>query len=317
MRTLRAHYALAYLGIAVFLYSLLCGLLLQFYIIPAISPPPTSVNGLVALDSIGFHRIALDQALKIRNLGWSAWELRPQWQSPSGIASFFYAILAPHPSFLLPFNALVHSLSACAVYLICRRFYAALPSLAGSLLFALNPISLLWIAQIHRDGIFVLGNLILLYALMGFWQPLRSSDFMSFLPIFSHGTLASFGTFLVWVARPYWLSVVVLQTFLFVLAYLSSCLIRPHRLRWKEISAVALVVTLLISFQSWMIKYHVPLGLVEGSPVRSFSWTRAPSLPGILDSKLRSIAFARQAAIDQGGNSLVDKEIILDSPVFT
>ena len=145
-----------WLGIFVFGYSLLVGASVQLWVIPQLFAQPGAADGLVVLDSIGFDRIARAKAGEIASLGWSAWELRPQWPSPAGIASAFYAIWNPVPSSMLPFNAAVHAISACVVMAILRNFFAAMPALLGALVFALNTASLEWVDQFHRYGVFII-----------------------------------------------------------------------------------------------------------------------------------------------------------------
>lgn len=61
-------------------------------------------DGIITLDSTGFHAIAVAQAMKIDQFGWNVWELFPSNQSPAGIASIFYALIYPTPLVMLPFN---------------------------------------------------------------------------------------------------------------------------------------------------------------------------------------------------------------------
>ncbi len=199
---------LFWLGMLVFTYSWLASLLLQLWVIPTLFSQPGAAEGLVVLDSMGFHSIAKDKAAEIARLGWSAWELKPQQQSPAGIASFFYTLLGPTPASILPFNAAVHAISACVVMTVLRSFFTAMPAILGALVFALNPASFEWVAQIHRDGMFILGNLLLIVGVLRF-IPKDKID-IGRMKIWFGLCWVMFpvaGTFLIWVARPYWVQV--------------------------------------------------------------------------------------------------------------
>ena len=161
------------LGVAFFVYSLCVSALIQGYFIPKVFPHFNLGDGLVVLDSTGFNKIAKTKSAEILEKGWGAWELRPQTQSPAGIASVFYSLWTPKPYSLLPFNALVHALSGCVVLWFLRHFFSWKPAILGASLFVLNPAALEWVAQIHRDGVFILGNLLVLVCLIQLGKGLK------------------------------------------------------------------------------------------------------------------------------------------------
>src|SRR3990167_3187410 len=104
------------LGVTFFVYALCASFAIQIYIVPEIFPHFNLGEGLIILDSTGFNQIAKAKSIEIMEQGWRAWEVRPQNQSPAGIASIFYSLWIPKPYNLLPFNALVHALSGCLVF---------------------------------------------------------------------------------------------------------------------------------------------------------------------------------------------------------
>ncbi len=177
-RLIGAPWLLVWLGMFVFAYAWLTSLLLQLWVIPTLFSQPGAAEGLVILDSIGFDRIAKAKVVEIVSLGWSAWELKPQSQSPAGIASFFYAVFGTSPSSVLPFNAVVRAL-----------------------VFALNPASFEWVAQIHRDGIFILGNLLFIYGIMSLFRPSSDGGGQGLRYLSSMMFMSTLGITLVWV-RP-------------------------------------------------------------------------------------------------------------------
>ena len=156
---------LFYFGVATFIYALSLGLFIQLYAIPVLLPDSNLGDGISEFDSFKFHLTALEKAIEISHQGWSEWELKPRKHFPAGIASFFYALWTPKPYALLPFNAIVHALSGCLVVWSLRQFFSLLPAIIGGAVFVLNPVAMQWVAQIHRDGVFVLGNLMVLVCL--------------------------------------------------------------------------------------------------------------------------------------------------------
>jgi len=122
-------------------------------------------------------------------------------------------------------------------------------------LFLVNPAALEWTANIHRDGVFILGNLLVLagFVVWSAASPTKKALALS-LPMGMTGTL------LVWCSRPYWMSVL----------WLCSCLLlglvalQLLRLPWQKLGATKLAgkgialaaAVLLLVFQHWMMVYH-------------------------------------------------------------
>ena len=204
------------LGLAFFMYSLCESAVIQLYVVPQVFPQFNLGDGLVEPDPIGFNEVAKAKSIEIIEVGWGAWELRPHMHSPAGIASIFYTIWAPKPYSLLPFNALVHALSGCLILWILRQFFPWQPTIFGGSLFVINPAALEWVAQIHKDGVFILGNLMVLVCLMQMGKGLKLSKVETIVCGFLWGVG---GTSVVWVGRPQWAQV------LFVSVFLCSCLL--------------------------------------------------------------------------------------------
>jgi len=321
-RLTRSPWLLVWLGLFVFVYSWLASLLLQLWVIPTLFSQPGAAEGLVVLDSIGFDRIAKAKVAEIASLGWSAWELKPQWQLPVGIASLFYAVIDPSPTSVLPFNAVVHALSACAVTLILRNFFSAVPALIGALVFALNPASFEWVAQIHRDGIFILGNLLFICGIMSFFSPsgegggrwLRYLSSMVFMP--------ALGITLVWAARPYWVQVMLVTILLMLISLVFVGMSRRLAKSRRHIAELVAAFLCIVAFQVWLVKFHMPyepieipesVSATESVESLPFYWKRTSWLPEIIEGRFYFIAIAREGAKSQGGNTLVDAKWRLDS----
>lgn len=314
-----------WLGVSVFAYSWLAGLLLQMWVIPSMFSQAGASEGLVVLDSIGFDKIAKEKASEIVSLGWAAWELKPQFQSPAGIASFFYVMFGPVPTSVLPFNAAVHAAGSCVVMLILKRHFSGLPALLGAVFFALNPASFEWVAQIHRDGIFILGNLLFIYGVIAFFiKPVKSSSVWSWALVYQV-LIPTIGIALVWVARPYWV-----QIMLVIMMAVFCVLVLGALLRWRtacvrQMAALTVAFFTVSAFQFWLVKVHTPYEPIDipisetatatatATKSSQFSWKRSSWLPDVIEGRFYRLGIAREGAIAQGGNSLADGAVHLDS----
>lgn len=329
MKLNSSHRLLPWLGVIVFAYSWFAGLLLQLWVIPTLFPGPGAVEGLVVIDSTGFNEIAKAKAGEISRLGWSAWELRPQWQSPAGIASVFYAVFGPVPTSMLPFNAVVHAASACVVMMILQHFYSSAPAFIGALVFALNPASFEWVAQIHRDGVFILGNLLLFMGVIGSVGKDNTTGSKSLMRESSMLTISIVGTVLIWVARPYWVQVALVTVVLAGSCLICVRLLKRFSLHKSSATGPVLLFLGLCFFQLWLIRFYTPYEPIEipvqanpsaGTPldqkyenVHPLIWKRSGWLPEVIEGRLYRIANVRWAALTQGGGTLVYANRPLDS----
>lgn len=160
-----------------FIYPLIVGFFVQFVVLPYLFPSLHAGEGLMqGGDWLYFHRLAKDLAERIRTDGWRAWELRPEGQTPAGIAAVFYFLFVPKPWVLLPFNACVHAFGGLILFHLVRdvmrdakiAFFSALP-------FVFFPSAMNWYTQIHKDGIFALGVLIFLWGGRGYFKVGRNA----------------------------------------------------------------------------------------------------------------------------------------------
>ncbi len=141
------------------------GLFVQFVLLPYIIPAWNAGEGMiVGWDSFNYHRLAAFQAQLIQLEGWQAWVFAPHGQPVSGIASVFYALIAPHPWVILPLNALLHSLAAWTLFKAFNlTFKRRTLALLAALPFLLFPSALLWVTQMANDNYAVTGGILLLY----------------------------------------------------------------------------------------------------------------------------------------------------------
>ena len=158
---------------------------------------------------------------------------------------------------LLPFNALVHALSGCLVLWLLLIFSHGSP-LYSAALFVINPAAMEWVAQIHRDGVFILGNLMVLASIAQLLDGLKSANIRTMARGLDFAGLA--GTLLVWVARPYWIQVLIVIVLLCLL--LIGISVGRHELQGMEknfrpLSNCRFVICLLL-FQGWTEKTESP-----------------------------------------------------------
>ncbi len=330
-----------WLGFFVFIYTWSASLFLQLWVIPLLFPD-TSVEGLVVIDSTGFNEIAKAKASEIAILGWSAWELKPESQSPAGIASFFYTLWGSVPTSILPFNAIVHAVTACVVMRILSNFFTAVPALIGALVFALNPASFEWVAQIHRDGIFILGNMLVIMGIVNVLdQSVERRNYFNKYYLFLLSA-AIFGTLLIWVARTYWLQISLLMMAMIFILFMSVIAIQKNALNRFSVVHFVVLFVLVASFHFLLIRTHspdeqmtIPLVAIKTyesdqkiqvnesdqkiqvdiNHQQAFLWKLTKWLPQTVEARMYRIAVTRQAVNSQGGGTLVDADRTLDSAV--
>lgn len=197
-------------------------------------------TGLFSPDSIGFHEIAKTKANLINQFGWGAWELRPENQFPAGLASIFYAIIYPSPLVLLPLNAAVHALSGYLVVEILRNFFRISAAIIGGVFFVIFPSSLEWVAQIHRDGLYILGNLLFLYAALILISEAKNYKKKSIATLFKIPFILLISMALIWLSRAYWIAVLLIFTTVIVVIQIF------YLIKIKNYSSIRNIIFLLL-----------------------------------------------------------------------
>ena len=315
----------------VFAYAWVVSFLLQVVVIPRNFSGLDAARGLVVFDSIGFDGIASIKAKEILRNGWSAWELRPgDGNMPAGIASIFYVIWKPVPYSVLPFNSLIHAIAAGVVLLILRSFFQKLPAVLGAAVFALNPAAMEWVSQIHREGVFICGNLMFIFGMIRLSVENNSKNdpsdkFTIVLPL----ALAIFGVGVVWIARIYWIPVMAISSIM-VLA-ISVINVKPVWAKQANAYSVLRIIGIvsIITLQILVIRNCAPSGLLDMSSIpfskaqeseeknsaHSMFWSKTSWLPNFVDGRLYRMALWRRGAILHGGGSIVDSDRLLWSSV--
>jgi hypothetical protein len=310
------------LWLSVFLFTVLLIVTLQLIFLPFIMPSWHAGNGLLVNgDWIAFHQTAINLSEAIREEGWSKFELRPNGWFPAGLASFFYSLFFPLPIVLAPVNAAVHATTALIAFKIFnlfadnRRF-----SLTASLVYVFFPSAMLWYGQIHRDGIYILGILLFIY---GFIEIIRLSDRPSTRKLTCRVLLSISGIFLIWLARPHALTVLLISTlvvFLFaVLFYLAQLLSSDkHFFKWRVRLFLSIFLLMIIFSLNWFgspakyerelpeAKLYEPDATTEtifsswvefeedsNQTGQHFQWEQSRLLPDYIDKQLYSLAYLR------------------------
>lgn len=278
------------------LYVLGMGLLIQLVLLPFVFTSLHAGNGLlIGGDWLLFHRVADRLACRIEWQGWSQWELRPEGQGPSGILAILYVLTVHKPFVYLPLNAILHASAAIVLLKIGRFFVPAdrfpLPALAPFVFF---PSSMLWLSQVHKDGFFILGNYLFLFAWLlmsaavGGRRSFRES---------TAGILASStgGIALVWMMRP-----AGVEMLLPVSLVLGVLVIGQAIYRWKKralsvrrIFAVSAMVGLILGAEYFFVhpmSHYSPTK--EPSSKAKILWSNVLHLPDFADR--RFCALARQ-----------------------
>lgn len=246
-----------WLWLIFFLYTALVAVLVQMVLLPYVFPAWHGGNGLlVGGDWLSFHHFAVDLAEKIKTTGWGAWELRPQGQTPAGIAAIIYALTVPQPWTMIPLNAVLHA-SAALVLLhivevfITNRKYALLCVLP----FLLFPSAMTWYTQLHKDGFFILGCLCFLYGLILLAKDLER-EFEVWEAIKSIAIIIA-GIILVWIVRPYGVQMLLGVT-VGIVTLIGVIMIGKLRRGQINISNVLkilasylIVILILIPFKGW------------------------------------------------------------------
>jgi len=152
-------------GAIYFFFTAVVALLLQLIVLPYLLPAMHAGNGLLlGTDSVGFHKIAVGLAEKIRISGWSVWELRPEGQAPAGIAAVLYVIFSPSPLVMIPVNAALHAIAGLVLMRIALYLTGNLRmAFLAALLFVVFPSAMMWYGQIHKDGFYLAGLYLCLF----------------------------------------------------------------------------------------------------------------------------------------------------------
>lgn len=208
------------LWLAVFIYALLAGLVVQFVLLPHVFPHLDGGAGLLAdHDWNGFHQQAVDQANRIAQLGWQEFRLRPDGENIiTGLCSVLYYFIAPKPWTLLPINAAVFATAAWAIFSLVKSLGISNRNAVIAISpFVLFPSSIVQFGQIHKDVFCTAGLLVNLWCWVSLLQ--RDIQWRRMILIILTSILA---TGVVWLFRPYFMQVLLYWIAAFVAWYVLA-----------------------------------------------------------------------------------------------
>lgn len=292
------------LWILFFLYTASLALLVQVVILPYFLPKAHLGHGLFVFDAGGFHSIAARKALEIGNAGWSAWELRPGGQYPAGIASIFYYLFQPEPYSVIPFNAAAHATSGVLVFFLLLSFLSSrTAALSGATLFVVNPACLEWTAQIHKDGTFILGNLLVITAWILLAKAVDRGKLLGFL---TPPLLTLIGALLIWMSRPYWnqVSITASVTIILVIAvYWIPKFIKKHKIPYHILAILTGCI---------MIALQTPLVDPSFSLIRQAEYIQSQQkevlIADLLEQKEKIFDEQKEKIFDEEKEKIFDEE---------
>jgi len=206
----------------IFLYITFCAILIQFVILPIfLSHSHWGGGFLNNRDAITYHRISSEVAENINKEGLSAWSIKPRSthhelygisSGINGVVSLIYSYTGPNLWAIIPFNAVVHSLSAIILINIFMLLGAGkATAVFSSMPFIFFPSSAQWWAQIGKDGVFILGFFLLIYSILYGVQAKNNKTF--FLAIAG----VALGMFSIWLMREYIVIIAMLLTSLLII----------------------------------------------------------------------------------------------------
>lgn len=175
----------------------------QLVALPYIFPELHDGHGLlIEGDWVFHHRLISEIAMRIREEGWSAWQLRPYGEHGlQAIPSLLYAAIAPEPWTLIPLHAALHATSTLLLIHILRLFVSSWRvAVIAALSFLLSPSSLITYTQITKDAYSICGGFMFLYGwlLLARWP--EGQDRKRAIGV---AALIAGGAVVTWTGRPY------------------------------------------------------------------------------------------------------------------
>jgi len=233
----------------VFFFAGLVAVLVQFFVLPVLFPQFHSGHGILGLygsggDLVYFHDKATEIALAFREEGFSALRNTPFGGPHLAFFGFIYGMTVTEPYVLIPINALVHGLSALLIFhcflLITKKERI---SLLATLPFVIFPTAMFWYAQIHRDGLSILGFLLYCY---GWGLLAQTTTYRSFSKLIKATLIVLSSLLPLAISRPYLSELHLIMSSILVLPLIIGVLC-VERFK-KVISNMELVRGLIVLF---------------------------------------------------------------------
>ena len=303
------------LFLSFFFFSLTYSLTFKLFIHSGFGLSLHQLRSFTNPDSTGFHESAISLTERIKLNGWSEWRFLPDGNLMVGLSSALYAIAGPNPEWLLIVNAAIHAAAGLILFWILSTLFDFLPSLIGSLLFVINPTALEWNANLLRDGPFILGNYLLLWA--GIRNLERSVH--SFPKSWLEATCGILGLLLISTTRPYW---IYFASGLCLLMAIASAAYNSHRqgesllVKPMEKKRAFLLSLAIFAFSLWLVFFlqnknfagieNPGTATTEESAKEKpgpHGWRSTPWLPCSIDALAHAISVRRDGMLAKPGNS--------------
>lgn len=267
----------------VFAYVLFAGLMLQKIVLP-LTPWHGGQGLLAGGDWIMFQKLALTHAAQVHELGWAAFELKPQGHPPSGLAAFVYVLTGVNePWVLLPVHGAVYALAALGLFWI----VLALGGNKRLALYALLPmvlmpsLTMVW-GQLHKD-VWAIAALLLMLA---YWSRLFVGQHLGALGAF---LLLAFSNASLWWMRPYTLQIVLVGQAL-LMGFLTLIWLKNK----KHTSLIFGVLAIAVTFGVWESTKSMKLELAKSAESVKTCKEWIHTLPvSFVDITLSSLACSR------------------------
>lgn len=288
------------LWLSVYIYVVIVGFLVQFVLLPFVFPQAHWGEGLmVGGDWIQFHTEAVEMAKNIEKYGWQEWSLYypVSWQVMSGITAFFYALTGIHkPWIMLFYNAFLWASAVLFLYLTLKELnFSDRSSILAIIPFAIFPSNLTWNAQIHRDGLYILGFMLIFYSIIS------SRNIKTYRKLILNYFLTIVGVFLIYFARKHMMEVlyytsIFLSSIAFVFLLITTISLKNKSSIKIELKQFlnSFLVLLVIIVSSHLLK---PQPQTQIQP--KIAWERSWWLPERIDNKLMLIAEVRYVFLNE------------------
>jgi hypothetical protein len=305
--------------------------LVQLVLLPLVLPGWAHPSGLLAgHDSVGFHRVAEEQALLIESEGWAAWELRPNQWGISGLMSAWYVWFGPHPESWGLVQAMLYGLAVMLLFSIMFRITSDRVLAVFSILPALLlPSTMVLYVFPHRDVFVFFGLMLLMYGFVRIstLEWIDKKNYCFWIVLWS-GLVMS-GYFVAGVVRTFTAELFLgISGIVFLILFFRAGF---HIFRQRSANngvflspvAVLVLISIMVGVDTggYFDKELKPVVTPQstqsveaagtGEEVSDTGWKRAGWLPKALDDRLRRLAGARDHLLEDFGHgrSVIDAEV--------
>ncbi|MDA9742708.1 hypothetical protein N9U91_04630 [Pelagibacteraceae bacterium] len=236
-----------------FLFIIFSSLIVQQILLPYILPQwhaypkyEDAYGLLLRMDMKEFHLLAIEQYRKVKEYGWSHFNISPSGHEIAGIASFLYLIFYPSIFIITIVNGILHGIVSVLLFKILLKLNIdKLPAFFAVLILSFFPSSLLWNTQIHNEPFFITGTIFISYSL--FYIIPKNNDQIKYL--FYHFVFFLIGISLVFLVRPYFCDVILyLSSLLYFFIIINSFInIRNKKLFYQKIIILVLAIFIFTS----------------------------------------------------------------------